>query len=345
MLPDNSLHAGWHSTDEESVPVRSESLAKTPGLPVDNLSGQKDITRSAQHITPTQDFPGKRSMRLSAVTGITIVLIGVGLYYGFINLKGSVTDTGTSVTVSITTDGQFDPAQVTLHAGDNLTITNVNKDPQVLKTMTDKDLFPVQVIMETPFVFTVPSGAEGTYTYVSETLPDDRTLTITVEPSKESSGSDTAEFSSSSSSELTAADIPLPFGSGPVVQASSSSSEAAVASSAPAVAASDQNKETVSISLSGGGAGSSSSEPALDSSKIPTNPYTVGTKSSQPQVSEQLAQNLENTEQLHSGAPIRELRNHTPTKVTSTGPEGSLLLFIPALMGVAMLFRRLTVSA
>lgn len=47
-------------------------------------------------------------------------------------------------------------------------------------------------------------------------------------------------------------------------------------------------------------------------------------------------------EPLHKGAEITPLKTHTPKKVSETGPEGAVLLFIPAFLGILVLFRKVT---
>lgn len=337
MMPDGPLFSGWNSTDDE--PVRaSANIGGDPGI--DNISiSPKAKIQVIRQDNPDLAIPSSRSMKLSALTGIGLVLIGAAFYFGVMNLRGQLSASN-SVNVTITSDGWFDPPKIVVHAGDIITIQNSNKDPQVLKVKEGKELFPVQVIFQTPFTFTVPSGVEGTYTYVSETMPSDRDLTITVETLEaSSSSSESTPPSGIASSPDSNPVIPLPFGNGNVELASSSSSSAAAVPSTVSTSVGPDN-DTLTIAL--GTSSRSSSLSPLDSSNIPTNPYTVGnpiTKTPTP-ASTEIAK-VKAEENLHSGAPLRELRNHTPENVTSTGPEGTWLMVIPSLFGVMLMFRKM----
>ncbi len=290
-------------------------------------------------------------MRLSAIAGVAIVSVGAAFYFGVSSLKGQLAASGSpkESSVSITTDGQFSPANVSVRPGDTLKLLNANKDPQVLKVKTgSRELFPVQVLFDTPFTFTVPANAQGTYIYASETLPDDRTLTIQVTPTVESAAASSiassatnqaiaGSASSSVESSVPTSEIPLPFAEAPVAPVVTESSASSVSSSAASVDL-QYSGDTAVISLPGGSS-SSSSAPSLQTNNIPTNPYTVGTLGEYPLANKSIAETAKVTEQLHSGAPIKQLQKHVPKKVTSTGAD-SLLVFLPALLLLVVLFRR-----
>ncbi|OGJ60424.1 hypothetical protein A3A67_03445 [Candidatus Peribacteria bacterium RIFCSPLOWO2_01_FULL_51_18] len=337
MSQDSPLHSGWHTTDDEVVPVKQAQ--KKPAAPVDNLRA----AGTEPQLIVLSGEPHVKSSHLAAVTGVLTVTIAAGMYFGFSNLLGSV-DSVSEKTVTITTDGNFDPAEIVLHAGEKLKISNLNEDPQVLKSRGDKDLFPVQVIFQEPFVFTVPADAAGIFVYGSETLPDDKILTITVTSETTATAS-----GSSTSAEITAFDIPLPFGAPPVISSSASSSSISSSSSSSSSQADSnpgqvlQTDNTVTISLQGSSGSSSSSAPVKNN--LPTNPYTVGSSvAKNPQAGAQVSRVLNRVENLRSGAPIRDLRAHTPKTVTATGPEGTLLLLFPALAGVMLMFRKLRIE-
>jgi hypothetical protein len=87
--------------------------------------------------------------------------------------------------------------------------------------------------------------------------------------------------------------------------------------------------------------------PSMMNSALPTNPYTVGTQDAYSFPTESVPTTTTPTvdQNLHGGAPLLELQNHAPKKVTETGPEGALLLLIPAFLGLAIVFRRSLRSA
>ncbi len=346
MLPDESIN-GWHSTDDEvPVPVRTSAPAPKKEVPITHVT-----EAPAEHVAPPHvtlkhavvEAPDPKSMRLAAALGISIVLGAAAFYFGVGSLRGDLTGTDAVTTVTITAEGTFSPATLTVHPGDSITIENKNADPQVLKPKNNRTLFPVQVIFQDPYTFSVAADAVGPYIYISETLPEELTLTFNVEAG-------TATTSSSVASADSDFDIPLPFAEqtvpvanpnasssssvAVVMQTSSSSSSSSSVSSAPA--ATIHSGETATIDL--GGAKSSSSQPAMGGGNIPTNPYTVKdglAKQQQNLIAKQTKQ-----ETLHSGAPLLQTKTHTPKRVTETGPEGALLLLIPALLGMVLVYRR-----
>jgi len=341
MQPDAPLFAGWHSTDaEEPVTVRqSDSPAPAPQSGVDIRGPLADIRHVPIERYSGTVAPNPRAMRLAAFTGIAVVLAGAAFYFGIDSLRGTLTDSGsTGATVTITAGGQFTPAAVNVRPGYSVTIANANKDPQVLKSKDGRDLFPVQVIFTTPYTFTVPSNAQGTYVYFSETLPDDRTLTFTVETATAASSSSASAEASPSVSVTVPSDsgggtvsIPLPFGA-PVQESSPGS--------APSAIVVQQSDETALISLKEQASASSSSSTSFETNNVPTNPYTVGTKAERPETTD-IAENAKQTQQLRSGAPIRQLQKYAPRKVPETGPAGMALVFLPALIAVVFVFRRM----
>lgn len=344
MQPDAPLFSGWHSTDDEQPVTVRQSDAPAPAAPeaVDVRGPGSDIRHVPIEQHAGMVAPNPRAMRLAAFTGIAVVLAGAAFYFGVDSLRGTLTDGGsTGATVTITADGQFTPAAVNVRPGSAITIENANKDPQVLKSKDGRDLFPVQVIFTTPYTFTVPSDAQGTYIYFSETLPDDRTLTFTVETktagSSASSRSASAEAPPSVSVAIPsdaggAISIPLPFGA-PAVTSSPGSS-------APSAIVVQQSDETALISLKEQASAPSSSSPSFETNNVPTNPYTIGTQAERPETAT-IAESAQKTQQLHSGAPIRQLQKYAPRKVPETGPAGMALVFVPALIAVAFVFRRM----
>lgn len=324
---------GWNSTDDETpVPIRtSENKAPAMVLPSGDSIDLTNKPRVAELKRSDVNIPSPRSMRLSAMFGIGIVLAVAAFSFGFGNLQGDLTgDTGIAIT--ITADGQFSPITVATHPGDTLTITNENADPQVVKSANGRELFSAQVVFDTPFSFVVPDNAMGAYVYTSETLPADRTLTITVTPRT------AAATSSSQSSVVADTQIPIPFGDGPVVPTTTTT---ATTTATIDVQPTEHSSDAVVISLGGAPAARSSSAPAT-TSNVPTNPYTVQSGIEKLSQLQDIVDDAKETQELHSGAPIRQLATHKPKTVTETGPEGALLLLIPALFGVAMFYKKVT---
>ncbi len=336
MFADDSI-AGWNATDDEVVvPVRqsaTQAAEKQAGPATDIAHGNADHIvlhhQGGASLNPA-------SMRMSAFLGVVLVLGAIGFQFGLGNIFGDLTGGSetTGVTVEVTTDGVFSPDTITLHPGDKLTLTNKNPDPQVIKSKDGRELFPVQVLFDTSYEFTVPEDANGTFTYFSETLPDDKTLTITVEA---------RQVAAAASSEPAPLEIPLPFGDGEPVTISSTPTD--TASSAPTITIqkTEHSGETATISLS---SNEDSSEGTQESftSQIPVNPYTVTSGLQEQTKIEAIVAAAKEAQNLHSGAPLQQIVKHKPTSVTKTGPEGALILLIPALAGVAILYRKLTIA-
>lgn len=332
---------GWHSTDDEvAVPVRSshEPKAAAPAPvagPAHDIGHREEphVTITANHTPP----PNPRAMTLSAVLGVMLAIGGVVSYLGLDSITGGLNLTGDlmggsasePVMLTITEDGNFRPNSIEIRPGQTVTIENRNADPQVIKSKTGRDLFPVQVIFDEPYSFTIPDDAEGTYVYHSETLPEDRIVTFTVA----TASAQTVAVSSSSATNI----IPLPFGGDPIQSGVTSSRASSVS---VAVRPTEHSGGSATISL--GGSSSSAESTEGGSAVIPTNPYTV-TNGQQQEVllpAAAIASSAETQETLHGGAPIRELINHTPKRVTETGPAGVLLFFVPALAGVIFVSRK-----
>ena len=336
MFADDSI-AGWHATDDEVVvPVRQSTapaVERQAGPATDIAHGNADHIVLHHHGATVNPA----SMRMSAFLGVVLVLGAIGFQFGLGNIFGDLTGgtETTAVTVEITTDGVFSPDTIILHPGDNLTLTNKNPDPQVIKSKDGRELFPVQVLFDKSFEFTVPADATGTFTYFSETLPDDKTLTITIEAAQASVAA------SSESATVPPLEIPLPFGDSTPVTIPSPPS--GTASSAPSITIqkTEHSGETATISLSQN-EGSSEQTQETFTSQIPLNPYTVTTGLEQQNKIQAIVSAAKKAQNLHSGAPLQEMVKHKPKTVTKTGPEGALMLLVPALAGVAILYRKLT---
>ena len=341
MLPDGSI-SGWNSIDETPVPVRSSAEPGTP-VQVTTEGPAHDIAATERgHIQIGQHEAGvvhSRGMTLSAALGVFLALGGVGLYLGIggVNLQGDLT--GGSNSIIITDAGAFNPSSVDLHPGDSVTITNQNPDPQVLKPKGGRDLFPVQVVFDQPYTFTVPENAAGEYVYYSETLPEDRTVTfrVTAAPAQDSGVTSSAAVSSSSPSDSVS--IPLPFGGGSVdiAPADIPTPPPAVPASAPVVIESTPHSgDTATISIGGTSSSAQSTQPS--GGAIPTNPYTVGSAPKESDIASSAAANL------HSGAPLLVDKIQTPRRTPDSGAGGFMLLFVPALLGVVVVSRRMNLA-
>jgi len=338
MFADDSI-AGWHATDDEVVvPVR-QSVAPTPtkqaGPATDIARGNTDhIVLHHQGATLNQ-----ASMRMSAFLGVALVLGAIGFHFGFSNIFGDLTGGSevTGTTVEITAEGVFSPDKITLHPGENLTLTNKNPDPQVIKSKDGRELFPVQVLFDKSYEFTVPADSNGTFTYFSETLPDDKTLTIIVETAHAAATALPEPATTESIS------IPLPFGEGTPVTIPPPTSN--TASSAPSITIqkTEHSGETATISLTNNESTSSNQTESF-TSQIPVNPYTVTTGLQQQSKIEAIVAAAKEAQNLHSGAPLQQIVKHKPKTVTKTGPDGALMLLLPALAGVALLYRKLMIA-
>lgn len=290
----------WNTTDDTPVPVHA---------------GKKATVKSTMQ--PSSMPRMQRSVGMPAVFGMTVVLLGVGWYMGLgETLLGSLGSNEQTHTITVTEDGHFDPSDITVLPGDEVTIVNKNVDPQVLKAIGGRELFETLVLFEDPYTFTVSADAKGPYIYGSETLPVEETVTITVSVPVEV----TASTSSSSS---TSDPIPIPFNTQDVKTASTASS-----SSVAAVVTTHQSGPAT-ISLGGNTSSASSASAKTTSATIPTNPYTVHATGADQYIAN--TQALANAnEQLHSGAPLAQYANYRPPVTTSTGPEHASALVLLA---------------
>ena len=306
-MPSEPIHTGWNSVEDDepsAVPVRvnvspkaSDAIAATSNEP------EPYVPKTPEPTLQTNS----RTMRLSAITGMSLVLVGIAFYVGIDNLRSSLTDGGNAVTtVTITQDGRFDPPAISLATGTELTIENKNENPQVLKVKEGGELFGSQVIFDQPFHFTVPTDISGIFTYFSETLPDDRTLLITVTPAIEAA--------------VAPAEILLP------------PAEAPDLSIAPTIS---QENGTEMISV---GSAPPSKPSTFDQSGIPTNPYTVGSAKDR-NGSRTIAVTANN---LHSGAPLLATTQHLPRSNVATGAATVWLALLPTLLGMVFVYRKMT---
>lgn len=343
--------AGWNSTDDEvPVPVRTT-------LPQAEIAA-KPVTRidaPVAHAMHELRGPNPKAMTASAVLGILLAIGGVvtylGLDIGSMSLSGSILQS--SSTVTITEGGTFSPRVLTVNPGQSITIENAHADPQVLKSKNNRELFPVQVIFDTPYVFTVPSDASGEYVYFSETLPEDRTVTFTVRAASSASEVNSS-VSSTEEIPIDGVEVAPVTTEPPAIESSSSSSVmssvAMVRSSSSSVSSTDSDvavsKGTATIAIGSSTAHSSVSSSA-SSTAIPVNPYTVGTTSAVP-VSASVSTSttprftsISNTSTLHSGAPLNQTNYVSlPRSVPSTGLPGFALFFLPALGGVFVMSKK-----
>lgn len=350
-MSDNPLSSGW-TVDDDAVPVRvsaadtsshqeTPTLATVPAVPV-------AIPEAYQKRPEATIAPNPGAMRLSAFSGIAVVLVLGTLYLGIDNLRGSLTDGNTTATVTITEDKHFSPTSLTVVAGGTLTFENKNKEPQVIKVKEGNELFPTQVLFEKPYSFVVPTDVTGVFTYISETLPEGEQVVITVTPSIEASA--VPESSSAPAEALPPIedmnDFPLPFGGAveaqpepapetPAIETSiqAPAQEAPVLEEKPAAPTHDNTPEDISV-----GSGGSNEAAIFDSSAIPTNPFTVGTAKDRGHAGSTIASTAKN---LHKGAPLLVMRSR-PRANAETGNKLWLAL-IPALVLMALAYRRMSV--
>ncbi len=355
-MSDNPLSSGWTNVDDEQVPVRVASSAAPASQKISASPASVDPQQEHTHHKRAEASiaPNPGAMRLSAFAGIAIVLIFGALYLGIDSLRGSLTnDTASGTTVTITADGQFSPSNVSVTAGGTLVLENKNKDPQVIKVRgSGSELFPVQVLFDTPYTFVIPVDVTGVFTYVSETLPDSQQLTITVTPAMEATAAPTPDAASNTNSlpisdpqavvpipdtqtPQNTADIPLPFGESDA-RVAAQTTEVPVLDTSVSVQPTEQATTITAATEDGNateifsvGASKSSAEPTSvqPSGTIAINPYTVGSAKNEGSTIAKSAKNL------HSGAPLLQARRR-PSMNASTGPAawgvflGSILLMM-----------------
>lgn len=265
-----------------------------------------DVPKSMQSAHVRIDPSMHGSMKFAALTGILLVTMSVvTFYFGVDFLRASLTGTTQEVDVTITAEGHFDPSTVTLVPGDTLTITSHNIDPQVIKSKDERELFPVQILeTDQSYSFDVPlSAVSAEFTYFSETLPNDRELTITI----------TSQTQGSSSSVQSSNDILIPL-----LNDMSSSSVSSVRSS------SSVSQMQIPVNQSSSMQPVPEVNPFGGTAKIETNPYTVGNK------------RFSSSSSLHGGAPLNPRKPRTSPE---TGP-GLWLLGVCALATVGFMYSR-----
>lgn len=339
MSPNDNNTGGWRITpEEEEVPVnamKSDAPAVEPepaeDVPMDlGHQAPRNVFIQSRH----QESVDPRRMTLSAVMGIVMVLGGVGFYfYGNGNiLRGDLTG-GSTTTVSITAEGTFSPDSMNVTPGQSITLENKNKDPQVIKSKNGRELFPVQVLFDTPYTFTVPADAMGPYVYFSETLPDDKTITFNVSAAAASATTTTETPAQTVASDF---EIPIPFGdsSDPIIPVVQETQEPAP------VQPVEHSNETATISLGGN---ATPSTPTSPSAEIPTNPYTVESGLAKEKESGTIATTTKENKDLHSGAPLLTQKPR-PKANTATGPAGAFMLLIPALLAMVFAHRKIGIG-
>ncbi len=323
-MSDNApLSSGWTNVDDEAPSVRvSEVAAAEKQAPAVAPQVMQEPERVSAKKTEASIAPNPGAMRLSAFTGIAVVLVLGTLYVGIDNLRGNLTEGNTSdTTITITQDGHFDPASVTVTAGGSLTIENKNSDPQVIKIKEgSNELFPVQVLFEKPYVFAVPSDVSGTFTYVSETLPNGEQVEITVQPAIESAAVTEEPTAIESGPPIEDMDgFPLPFGGPVVAEPEPMPAAPVILESAPVIVEPTEAAHTVhdntaeEISI---GEAKTGNAATFSSGEIPTNPFTVAAAGKRGNAGSRIANNAKN---LHSGAPLLQMRRR-PESNASTGP-------------------------
>lgn len=343
---------GWTSIDDGSdVPVRQSTPSKSTSSDSIVIGSHATETyerkRGGTMQTVTEIDP--RMMRLSAVTGIGLVLLGAAFYFGVLNLRGSLTDSSpsTGVTVTITEQNAFDPASITVPDGGTITFENKNQNPQVLKSEnSESSLFPVQVIFKDPVSVVLDQGKEGAYTYVSETMPRDQKLTINVTPLvQNTSATERAPDQVTTAPENPSLTIPLPFGDSapaPTVPEPVSVSVTPVSENpsklTPTFERTPHGAESAVISL-GQNAGSTE-EIGFTDAPIAINPYTVDAGKKNKNSSAVIAETSKKNSALHSGAPLESLRAHKPYRTADTGPKTLWILIVLATMGLGITYAR-----
>ncbi len=335
------LSSGWTNVDDEAPAVRVSEVAndqKQAPIAIPQVIQIPEHVSTKKREAAIAPNPG--AMRLSAFAGIAIVLVIGTLYVGIDNLRGSLTEeNASSASITITEDGHFDPASVRVTAGGSLTIENKNSDPQVIKVKEgSNELFPVQVLFEKPYVFAVPSDISGTFTYVSETLPNGEQVEIVVQPAIEASAviEEPAAIESEPPVENMDA-FPLPFGGPVVAEPEPVPAAPAIEESVPITIETTETAHTLhentaeEISI---GESKTENVASFSSGEIPTNPFTVATAGKNGNGGSRIASTVKN---LHSGAPLLQMRRR-PESNASTGPA-AWGVFIGAMVLMFALYR------
>ncbi len=351
------VNAGWTNTDDDAPSVRVTAAS----------AAKKDETIAMQTKSPASELPvvhkyekhnvsvqpNPQAMRLSAVAGIALVLIAMTMYLGIDTLRGSLTQSGSTVTtVTITAGNTFSPPTIAVAAGTTITLENKNPNPEVIKSRDGRELFPTQLIFDKPYTFTIPADVSGTFTYISETMPEDQTLTIVVTPTIEAGALSSSIPSSTSTSPadsvLNADDFPLPFG-GPVEPVSNPSAaspsdlsvtapvlEAPTPQASTNVSILDGSNTTEVISVGGSSPAEQKNDVSFGGNAIPTNPYTVGSKNAYRNAGSDIAASSKN---LHGGAPLLEMQQYRPRVNTSTGPA-AWGVFVSAVLLMCVAYKK-----
>jgi len=313
----NALPA-WHTTEDDQ-PVRVKIVSEVPHPLPQNAR--------PRHSEPLPLQP-RSSLGVSALLGIGAVLVLLVWYFGLgSNLLGDIGQEENVLT--ITAEGVFDPTEMTLHPGGTLTIRNEHADPQVLKSVSGRELFPVQVVFEEPVTITIPSDALGPYSYFSETLPEGTVTFVIAEAMEQSAASEDAR-----ENELLGDDpIPIPFGSDEIPTSAPSATPVTPPETEAIISTHAAGPATISL---GGSASRASSEGRkISSVNIPTNPYTVGATGADQYLAGAVQEFDEDT--LHSGAPLAQYTEYRPPVATATGPEHTAVLVL-FLAGIAFAF-------
>lgn len=350
-MSNTPIHTGWTSIDDgDHVPVRTSAKEQHQENTI-VLGERATETREDRHggVSHTVTEIQPHMMQLSAVTGIGLVLLGTAFYFGVLNLRGSITENAVrGVTVTITEQNTFEPTRITVAEGESITFENRNQNPQVLKSENpDQNLFPVQVIFKDPVSVLIEGGKEGSYTYISETMPRDQKLSIVVV--KGSTQSEAPVVTNQPQEQIaqdTSLSIPLPFGDSvgvpsmipePISVAPLVQSTTAVVTPALFVNT-EHGSESAVISL--GQKAEPDAPVAFSDAPIAINPYTVEAGKKNKSASTSIAQSNKKTQSLHSGAPLRELEAHRPARVSETGPANVWILLVLSLMGLGVVYQR-----
>lgn len=375
MFPDNSV-TGWHATDDEQdVPVRNSS----PALTNVSAKGPGDHIVLQHHSTLQNPAWMRLSafFGVALVIGILGVLFGFGNIFGDLT-GGSAAVTTIEITTdevfspSTVTLRGGDMLTI-VNKNPSPQVIKSKNERQLFPTQI---LFDTQFDFTVPenangtyvyFSETLPD---------EQTL----TINITPQDTSDQNQDTPIPFGNEGD-EIpipfgeTTYDTPIPFGSSSSVSSSSSSSVSSSSSSSSSSNSSSSSSSSGggtsgggSGGSSGGGGGGGSSgggggnsgggggggggsqiisvgtgytpppNPTTSYRNIPTNPYTVNAGGQNRIDTIAAAKDAQN---LHSGAPLQEIVKHKPFTVTETGPHGTLLVILPALLAVGFLYRKM----
>lgn len=243
--------------------------------------------------------------------GIGIVLVGFGWYMGLGDmLLGELAGEKEAI-VRITAEGTFDPAEIAVRPGQSVKIMNEHDDPQVLKTGNGREIFPTMILYkDEEAMIEIPDDALGPYTYISETLPAEQSITFSVAlPEAQNPVTET---------DGTEEPIPIPFGNAENPIAAEPETPT---NTDPVVTVHESGPATISLTgnTTSSAASTASPSPATKTT-IPMNPYTVHATGADKQVAYNQAVASAN-EELHSGAPLQQYAQYRPPATSETGPE------------------------